>query len=127
MEFTCVGCQSGENFPEYYCSGVPRYLYFRCEGGGSSTLTWTVSSQDQEERVVLGSLNAEENTIQRGNITIYVDTVDFTNGRSQIISYLWLNLGLLVSDVTVSCEGRFIYTKILKQLGKIYAIYTSCC
>ena len=117
MEFTCSGCQSEEDSAEYYCSGEHRYLYFRCEGSGSSSLTWTVSSQDQEERVVLGSQSSEENTIRRGDITVYVDTVDFTNGRSQIISYLWLDLGLLDSDVTVSCTNGITSMKTLKQLG----------
>ena len=122
VELTCGGCQSGEDSPEYFCSGEHHYLYFRCEGSGSSELTWNVSSQDQDELVVLGSLNQEENTIRRGDITVYVDTVDFTDDRSQIISFLWLNLGLLDSDMIVSCGSGITNTKTLKQLG-IYTYY----
>ena len=119
MEFTCGGCLSGENSTEYFCSGVVRYLYFRCERSGSSTLTWNVSSQGHDELIRLGSESLEENTIQRGPITVYVDTVDFTPGRSQIVSYLWLNLGLLDSDMTVSCGNGITKMKTLKQLGTL--------
>ena len=119
VELKCGGCQSGEHSTEYFCTGVPRYLYFRCEGSGSSSLTWNVSSQEQDEIVVLGSQSSEENTIRHGDTTVYVDTVDFTNGRSQIISYLWLNLGLLDSDVTVSCRNSITRMKTLKQLGEM--------
>ena len=117
VEFTCGGCQSGENSPEYICSGEHRYIYFRCEGNGSSSFTWSVSSQGHDELVALGPFSPEENTIRRGDITVYVDTVDFTNGRSIIISYLWLDLGLLDSDVTVSCTNGNTRMKNLKLLG----------
>ena len=117
VEFTCGGCQSTEDSTEYFCSRENRYLYFRCEGTGSSALFWNIISQDQEEVVALGSLNQEENTIRRGDITVYIDTVDFTNGRSIIISYLWLNLGLLDSNVTVSCSNGITKRRTLKKLG----------
>ena len=125
LEFTCGGCKSEEGSPEYFCSGEHRHLYFQCGGSGSSSLIWTVSSQDQKEQVILGFHNSEESTIRRGNITVYVDTVDFTNGRSQIMSYLWLNLGLLGSDVTVSCSNGITSTKSLKQLGTLLCIQLS--
>ena len=126
LELTCGGCQSGENSPEYFCRGISHYLYFRCEGSGSSSLIWTVSSQNQDEQVILGFHNSEESTIRRGNITVYIDTVDFTNGRSQIISYLWLDLGLLASNVTVSCSNGITRTKSLKQLGTLLCIHLVC-
>ena len=119
VEFTCGGCWSEEDSPEYFCGGISRYLYFRCEGSASSSLIWTFSSEDQDELVVLGLRSSEENTIQRGNITVYVDTIDFASGHSQIISYLWLDLGLLGSDVNVSCTNSITKIKTLKQLGTI--------
>ena len=119
VEFTCGGCLSEENSPEYFCSREDRYLYFRCEGSGSSTLTWNISSQHVYAAVPLGSLSMEENTIQQGFYTVYIDTVDFTNGRSHIISYLWFNLKSLGSDVNVSCSNGGQNMKTLKKLGNI--------
>ena len=122
MEFICGGCQSEENIPEFYCRGINRYLYFRCEGSDSSSLIWDIPSV-LETPVTLGALTQEDNIIPRGDITVAVDTVDFTGDRRQIVSYLWLDIGMLESDVNVSCRSNGdLRMKNLKLLGMINII-----
>lgn len=120
LELTCGGCKSEESAPEYYCSGADRFLYFRCKTMfDSSTLTWDVSPL-LNKPVALGGLSRPDNIIRHEGITVVVDTVDFTEGHNQIISYLWLDLGLLNSDVTVSCSnGSSEIMKTLKRLGRV--------
>ena len=122
VEVTCTGCYSEENAPEFFCHGVSRYLYFRCETKTNSTLIWNVSPLLQEP-VILGPLSPVDNIIRREGITVLVDTVDFAEGRRHIISYLWLDLGSLNSDVNVSCSNGRLQTKALKLLGKLYCAW----
>ena len=119
VKFTCGGCQSEENAPEFYCRGISWYLYFRCEGNDSSSLVWDIPSV-LETPVTLGALTPEDNIIPRGDITVAVDTVDFTEDRRQIVSYLWLDIGMLESDVSASCMSNGdLRMKSLKLLGRI--------
>ena len=121
VELTCGGCESEENAPGYYCHGISRYLSFRCESD-SSTLIWNVSPL-LEEPVVLGALSTEGNVIRRDGATIIIDTLDFSEDRRQIISYLWLDLGLLDSDVTVSCSSGHPSTWTMKLLGSYTILF----
>lgn len=110
---TCGGCRSEDNAPEYYCRGTSRYLYFRCESD-SSNLIWNVNPVFQE-RIILGFLNEKGQIISKEHVTVVVDTIDEDLGK--IISYLWLDLGLLVEDVAVTCSHGQTIRKELKQLG----------
>ena len=70
--------------------------------------------------MVLGAQSPMDNVIHRGNISIVVDTVDFSQGQGRIISYLYMDFGLLNFDVNVSCRDEHLQMKMFKLLGKFF-------
>ena len=99
---TCGGCESNANNTEYYCMGTERHIYFRCESS-TGQLIWNVSPLFQTP-IVLNAFSSANNIIRRDGVSVVVDTVDFSqSGESQIISYLWINVQEMGSEMNVSC------------------------
>ena len=124
-KLTCGGCISDDINNEYYCKGAERYIYFRCESN-INQLEWNVSPLF-ETTVPLNALNDEDNIIRHDGVTILVDTIDVSSNESQIISYLWLNLGEMDSDLNVTCTNGVVLYWVLKPSGtyilcKVHAI-----
>ena len=117
---TCGGCLSGDNDNEYYCRGAERYIYFRCESP-IAQLEWNISPLF-ETIVVLTALAEEDNIIRRGGASIFVDSIDVTSSKSKIISYLWLNLGEMDSELNVTCLNGGVFYWVLKPSGT-YILY----
>ena len=109
---TCGGCISDDINNEYYCKGAERYIYFRCESD-ILQLEWNISPLF-ETPVTLNALHEEENVIRRGGVSIFVDTIDDTSNESRIISYLWLNLGEMDSELNVTCINGMDFYWVLK-------------
>jgi hypothetical protein len=113
---TCGGCISDDINNEYYCRGAERYIYFRCESNRTQ-LEWDVSPLFGT-KVVLSGLNEEDNIIRRGGASIFVDTIEITSTKSLIISYLWLNLGEMDSELNVTCINTGVFYWVLKPSGE---------
>jgi hypothetical protein len=113
---TCGGCISGDIDNEYYCKGAKRYVYFRCESGVPQ-LEWNIYPLF-ESTVFLSALDEEDNVIRRGGATIFVDTTDVTSSKTLIISYLWLNLGEMDSELNVTCTNGGVFYWVLKPSGE---------
>ena len=121
-QMTCGGCEFEENRENYYCTGTERSVYFRCISK-SGQLIWNVSPMFREP-VVLNGLNEEDNVIRQDNVTIFVDTVTSTSGEVQIISYLWLDVGLFGSELTVECDNGERHNRVFKPIGNVLCYYS---
>ncbi|CAI8006020.1 hypothetical protein GBAR_LOCUS4528, partial [Geodia barretti] len=113
---TCGGCISDDINNEYYCREAERYIYFRCESN-LTQLEWSVSPLFGTN-VILNALDEEDNIIRRGGVSIFVDTIDITSSKSQIISYLWLNLEEMDSEIRVTCINDGVFYWVLKPSGE---------
>ena len=115
---TCVGCRFSLSTIEYFCPRIDRYILFRCESQ-SAQQVWNVSPLF-EEPIGLGSTNEVDNIIHRNGVNIIVETLDFTDPRNiRIISNLFLNLGELTPDVTVSCYNGDTQSKTFNMIGML--------